>query len=64
MLLKVRLQNSQALEGLLARIYDMPSVRSTRTYVVLSTYLERTTQGGLTGDLAAAAQLYGGSRPS
>ena len=59
MLLKVRLHNSQALEGLLARIYDMPSVRSTRTYVVLSTYLERPTQGGLTGDLADSARNYG-----
>ena len=52
MVLKVRLASSQALEGLLARIYDVPGVRGTRTYVVLSTYLERTAQAGITADLA------------
>jgi len=51
MLLKTRLVSSRALEGLLARIYDMPSVRGTRTYVVLSTYLERPAQAGITEDL-------------
>lgn len=55
-LLKVRLESSAALEGLLARIYDVPGVRGTRTYVVLSTYLERTTQAGATGELLAASQ--------
>lgn len=48
MLLKVRCASSRALEGLLARLYATPGVRSTRSYVVLSTYLERTTQGGVT----------------
>ena len=59
MVLKVRLADSQALEGLLARIYDVPGVRGTRTYVVLSTYLERTTQAGITADLADPVGQYG-----
>lgn len=48
MLLKVRCASSRALEGLLARLYATPGVRSTRSYVVLTTYLERTAQGGVT----------------
>ena len=48
MLLKVRCASSRALEDLLARLYAMPSVRGTRSYVVLSTYLERTVQAGVT----------------
>jgi len=48
MLLKVRVESSQALEGLLARLYDMPGVRGTRSYVALSTYLERPPQAGTT----------------
>ena len=51
-LLKVRVENSQALEGLLARLYDTPGVRGTRTYVALSTYLERTTQAGISAALS------------
>ena len=48
MLLKVRCASSRALEALLARLYAIPGIRSTRSYVVLSTYLERTTQAGVT----------------
>lgn len=48
MLLKVRCASSRALEALLARLYATPGVRSTRSYVVLSTYLERPTQAGIT----------------
>jgi len=44
MLLKVRCASSRALEALIDRIYATPGVKSTRSYVVLSTYLERTTQ--------------------
>lgn len=44
MLLKVRTEDTRALEGLLARLYDTPGVLSTRSYVVLSTYLERPVQ--------------------
>lgn len=55
--LKARLVNSEALEGLLARIYDVPAVRGTRTYVVLSTYLERPAQAGITDALAASEHI-------
>jgi Lrp/AsnC family leucine-responsive transcriptional regulator len=48
MLLKVRCASSHALEALLGRLYATPGVRSTRSYMVLSTYLERTTQAGVT----------------
>ncbi|MEL6608193.1 MAG: Lrp/AsnC family transcriptional regulator [Pseudomonadota bacterium] len=50
-ILKVRVASAQALEGLLARIYDIDGVQSTRSYMVLSTHLERTPQAGITGDL-------------
>ena len=52
MLLKVRVASSDALEGFLARLYDVPSVTGSRSYVVLSTYLERTVQAGVTEELA------------
>ncbi|CAN7636005.1 Lrp/AsnC family transcriptional regulator [Aminobacter aminovorans] len=52
-LLKVRTEDTRALEGLLARIYDTPGVTSTRSYVVLSTYLERPVQPGITQDWPA-----------
>jgi len=52
LLLKVRVADSAALEGLLARFYDVPGVRGTRRQVVLSTYLERSVQAGVTGDMA------------
>lgn len=48
MLLKVRTEDSRALEGLLARIYDVPGVIRTRSYVVLSTHMERPVQPGIT----------------
>ncbi|QDZ01208.1 Lrp/AsnC family transcriptional regulator [Nitratireductor mangrovi] len=48
MLLKVRTAGPHALEGLLARLYDTPGVLRTRSYVVLSTYLERPVQPGRT----------------
>lgn len=51
MLLKVRVATPKALESLLAKIYDFPGVRSTRTYMVLSTYLERGTQAEITETL-------------
>lgn len=53
-LLKVRCANSRALEGLLARLYAIPGVKATRSYVVLSTYLERTPQAGITETLEEA----------
>lgn len=59
MLLKVRTANTHALEGLLARLYDIPGVTATRSYVVLSTYLERPVQPGLTAELALARKGRG-----
>ncbi|MET0597723.1 MAG: Lrp/AsnC family transcriptional regulator [Mesorhizobium sp.] len=48
MLLKVRTEDTRALEGLLARLYETPGVLATRSYVVLSTYLERPVQPEVT----------------
>ena len=48
LMLKVRTRNSSDLESLLAVLYDMPGVISTRSYVVLSTYLERPVQANMT----------------
>jgi DNA-binding Lrp family transcriptional regulator len=53
MLLKVRTENSHALEGLLARIYDVPGVVSTRSYIVLSAHMERPVQPETTKDWPA-----------
>jgi Lrp/AsnC family transcriptional regulator, leucine-responsive regulatory protein len=55
MMFKVRCASSHALEALLARLYATPGVRSTRSYVVLSTYLERPVQAGVT-DFPEAGQ--------
>jgi DNA-binding Lrp family transcriptional regulator len=49
-LLKVRTENSHALEGLLARIYAVPNVVSTRSYIVLSAHMERPVQPDTTSD--------------
>lgn len=56
MLLKVRTENPLALEGLLARIYDVPGIVATRSYIVLSTQLERPVQPGTTKDWPPAAR--------
>jgi DNA-binding Lrp family transcriptional regulator len=50
LLLKVRTESSRALEGLLARIYDVPGVVTTRSYIVLSTQMERPVQPDTTKD--------------
>ncbi|MFB5744998.1 Lrp/AsnC family transcriptional regulator [Cedecea sp. S5-13] len=50
MLLKVRTEDSRALEALLAHLYEINGVVATRTYIVLSTYLERPVQPGITRD--------------
>lgn len=60
MLLKVRTENTRALEGLLARLYATPGVIATRSYVVLSTYLERSVQPGLTQTWPAHETLKNG----
>ena len=46
MLMKVRMQSSHAMEMLLEKLYALPEVVSTKSYVVLSTYLERPVQIG------------------
>jgi len=44
MLVKARTSGTRALESLLARIYAIPGVKSTRSYIALNTYLERGVQ--------------------
>jgi Lrp/AsnC family leucine-responsive transcriptional regulator len=50
MILKVRSASAHALEALLAQIYAVPGVRGTRSYVVLTSYLERPVQAEVTED--------------
>lgn len=50
-LLKVRCASPEALEGFLARVYDIEGVQGTRSYMVLSTHMERTVQAKVTEDL-------------
>ncbi|MFQ6550037.1 Lrp/AsnC family transcriptional regulator [Aestuariibius sp. 2305UL40-4] len=52
-LIKARLADSAALEGFLARLYDLPGVSSTQTYVALSSFTERVPQAGITESLSA-----------
>lgn len=40
-LMKARTRDTQGLEDLLARIYAVPGVKGTRSYIALSSYLER-----------------------
>lgn len=47
-IMKVRTANAQALEEFLAQLYVLPGVKGTKSYVVLSTYLERGVQAELT----------------
>ena len=46
--MKVRTENAHALEKFLAQLYVLPGVKGTKSYVVLSTYLERGVQAELT----------------
>jgi len=48
MIMKVRTENAYALEVLLSQLYALPGVTSSRSYVVLSTYLERPIQAEIT----------------
>ncbi|WP_027258595.1 Lrp/AsnC family transcriptional regulator [Leisingera aquimarina] len=52
LILKVRVASPKALEGLLARVYEVECVRGTRTHMVLSTHLDRPVQAGTTEKLA------------
>ncbi|TRD15567.1 Lrp/AsnC family transcriptional regulator [Palleronia caenipelagi] len=52
MILKVRMESTQAMEALLARLYALPEVVSTKSYVALSTYLERPVQAGVSASIS------------
>lgn len=47
-LFKVRTASPQDLEAFLAQIHAVPGVTGTRSYIALSTYLERPVQAGVT----------------
>lgn len=47
-IMKVRTANAQALEEFLAQLYVLPGVKGTKSYVVLSSYLERGVQAEVT----------------
>lgn len=47
-ILKVRTASAHAMEQFLAQLYVLPGVRATRSFVVLSTYLERSVQPTIT----------------
>ncbi|MEM8749141.1 MAG: Lrp/AsnC family transcriptional regulator [Pseudomonadota bacterium] len=47
-IMKVRTANAHALEEFLAQLYVLPGVKGTKSYVVLSTYLERGVQAEFT----------------
>ncbi len=47
-ILKVRTASAQAMEEFLSQLYVLPGVRGTRSFVVLSTYLERPVQAEVT----------------
>ena len=49
-ILKVRTASARAMEEFLAQLYVLPGVRGTKSYVVLSTYLERPVQAGVTAE--------------
>jgi len=49
-ILKVRTENAVAMEKFLAQLYATPGVKATKSYVVLSTYLERPVQAEITQD--------------
>lgn len=47
-LLKVRTQDAASMESFLGSVYSIPGVKGTKSYVVLSTYLERPVQAEIT----------------
>ncbi|MGB0907740.1 MAG: Lrp/AsnC family transcriptional regulator [Maricaulaceae bacterium] len=50
LILKVRTENAGAMEDFLAYLYSLPSVTGTKSYIALSTYLERPIQPNITQD--------------
>jgi len=59
LILKVRTRGPEDLEHFLAQLYAVDEVTATRSYVVLSTYLERPVQAGLTGSWPACGPTGG-----
>lgn len=57
LIIKVRVASPLALEGLLAQIYDVEGVRGTRTFVSLSTHLERSVQAEISYDLESRSVI-------
>ncbi|MDC0737341.1 Lrp/AsnC family transcriptional regulator [Cognatishimia sp. SS12] len=57
LILKVRMENARAMEGFLWRLYDKTGVQSTRTYVALSTHVERGVQPTITAELSEGDHL-------
>ncbi|MDF2366761.1 Lrp/AsnC family transcriptional regulator [Sneathiella sp.] len=47
-IMKVRTANAHALEQLLSQLYVLPGVRGTKSFIVLSTYLERGVHADIT----------------
>lgn len=47
-ILKVRTQDAASMEKFLGSVYSIPGVKNTKTYVVLSTFLERPVQAEIT----------------
>jgi len=52
-IMKVRTANAHALEQFLSQLYVLPGVRGTKSFVVLSTYLERGVQAEITAEWPA-----------
>jgi len=48
MILKVRTADTHSLEQLLSQLYQLAGVRTTKSYITLSTFLERPIQAGVT----------------
>ena len=57
LILKVRVASPVALEGLLSQLYDTQGVRGTRTYLTLSTHLERAVQAEVSAELELMADI-------
>lgn len=47
-IMKVRTENADAMEKFLSQLYALPGVRGTKSYVVLTTYLDRPVQAEVT----------------
>lgn len=47
-IMKIRTENADAMEKFLAQLYALPGVRGTKSYVVLTTYLDRPVQAEVT----------------